>query len=139
MKIILIVILFIALVVGVMYLFPQINFRDMPKGLIDGQLSEAKPNWVSSFVAADDAHYIAPLKVDNLAQLAECIKSKVPEVNITHLDETQLIAYRQSRVFHFVDWLIIRSDGNVASSATMGHSDFGKNRDLIERIRSLCQ
>ncbi|KTD38813.1 hypothetical protein Lmor_0216 [Legionella moravica] len=139
MKIILIVVVFIALVVGVMYLFPQINFRDMPKGLIDGQLSEAKPNWVSSFVAADDAHYIAPLKVDTLTQLAECIKSKVPEVSITHLDKTHLIAYRQSRVFHFVDWLIIRSDGNVASSATMGHSDFGMNRDLIEHIRSVCR
>ncbi|MBL7478374.1 DUF1499 domain-containing protein [Legionella bononiensis] len=138
MKIMLIIVLLIGCVVGVMYLFPQINFREMPKGLIDGQLPEEKPNWVSSLVAADNAHYIPPLKVGTLVQLAECIKSKVPEVTMTQLNESNLIGYRQSRVFHFVDWLIIRSDGTVVSSATMGHSDFGKNRELIERIRTLC-
>ncbi|KTD46183.1 DUF1499 domain-containing protein [Legionella quateirensis] len=138
MKIMIIIVLLIGCVVGVMYLFPQINFREMPKGLLDGQLPEAKPNWVSSFVAADNAHYIAPLKVETLAKLSVCIQSKVPEVTMTQLNESNLIAYRQSKVFHFVDWLVIRSDGNVVSSATMGRSDFGKNRELIEHIRTAC-
>lgn len=138
MKILIIIIILIGCLVGLMYLFPQINFREMPQGLIDGKLPEEKPNWVSSSVASDNSHYIAPLKINTLAKLAECIKSKVPEVHITKMDDRNIFAYRQSRVFHFVDWMIINSDGSVISSATMGRSDFGKNRELIEKIRTVC-
>lgn len=138
MKIILIICMLTGFFVAVMYFFPQINFRDMPQGLIDGSLSEDKPNWVSSSVAKDSTHYIAPFTVDSLEKLAACIKNNIPDVTITKVDETGLFAYRQSRVFHFVDWFIIHSNGAVISSATMGHSDFGKNRELIEQIRTLC-
>lgn len=138
MKIVLAICLVTGFLVAAMYFFPQINFRDMPQGLIDGTLSEDKPNWVSSLVASDNPHYIAALNVDSLEKLAACIKSNIPDVTITKTDKTGLFAYRQSRVFHFVDWLIIRSDGTVISSATMGHSDFGKNRELIDQIRTLC-
>jgi uncharacterized protein (DUF1499 family) len=138
MKIVLAICLLTGFLVAVMYFFPQINFREMPQGLIDGTLSEDKPNWVSSLVASDNSHYIASLNVDSLEKLAACIKSNIPDVTITKTDETGLFAYRQSRVFHFVDWFIIRSNGAVISSATIGHSDFGKNRELIEQIRALC-
>lgn len=138
MKLALAICLLIGFSVAAMYFLPQINFREMPQGLIDGRLSEDKPNWVSSSVASDNLHYIASLHVDSLKKLAACIKSNIPDVTITKIDETGLFAYRQSRVFHFVDWFIIRSNGAVISSATMGHSDFGKNRELIEQIRTLC-
>ncbi|CAM2930730.1 DUF1499 domain-containing protein [Legionella worsleiensis] len=138
MKILLIVVLLIAGAVGILYLFPQINFREMPEGLMNGKLSEEKPNWVSSFVAPDNMHYIAPLNAVNLSDLSQCMQHNIPQITITHLDKTYLLAYRQSRVFHFVDWLVIYSDGNVVSSATMGYSDLGKNRELVEQIRTLC-
>lgn len=138
MKIFFIVVLLIGVLVGIMYLFPQINFRAMPSGLIEGKLPEAKPNWVSSFVAKTDAHYIAPFHVESLSKLSTCIKEKIPEVIIQKTDSSTILAYRQSQVFHFVDWLCIHADGNVVSSATMGHSDFGKNRELIEKIRTVC-
>lgn len=57
--------LILALVV-ILYLFPQINFREMPKGLVEGQLPDDKPNWVSSLVNESDSHYIAPLKVESM-------------------------------------------------------------------------
>ncbi len=133
-----ILVLLVAVIVGVLYLFPQINFRPMPDGLIKGNLSEEKPNWVSSFIDPANSHYIKPLKVESLSQLSHCIQSKIPEVVIQKSDDASIIAYRQSTVFHFVDWLCIHADGNVVSSATMGRSDFGKNRELIEKIRNLC-
>ena len=138
MKIFLSIILILIIVVGVVYLFPQINFRGMPAGLFEGRLAEDKPNWVSSMVSASDSHYIAPLKFQSLAQLSACIEAKLPKVVIKSTDESKIIAYRQSRVFHFVDWLCIHADGSVTSSATMGSSDFGKNRELVEQIRTLC-
>ncbi|WP_226905657.1 DUF1499 domain-containing protein [Legionella antarctica] len=127
------------MVVTIMYLFPQINYRGMPEGLIDGHLPEGKPNWVSSKVEMTDTHYIAPLKAQSLAQLSSCIESKIPEVIIKTSDASQIIAYRPSKVFHFVDWLCIQNDGAVSSSATIGYSDLGKNRELIEKIRTLCK
>ncbi|HAT1797828.1 TPA: DUF1499 domain-containing protein [Legionella pneumophila] len=138
MKLICIVLALILTLVLILYLFPQINFREMPKGLVEGQLPDDKPNWVSSLVDESDSHYIAPLKVESMSELAACIDSKIPELKIQKQDASLLVGYRQSRFFHFVDWLCIHADGNVISSATMGYSDFGKNRELVEKIRSLC-
>ncbi|AMP90676.1 DUF1499 domain-containing protein [Legionella pneumophila] len=138
MKLICIVLALILTLIVILYLFPQINFREMPKGLVEGQLPDDKPNWVSSLVNESDSHYIVPLKVESMSELAACIESKVPELKIQKQDASLLIGYRQSRIFHFVDWLCIHADGNVISSATMGYSDFGKNRELVEKIRSQC-
>ncbi|ANN94778.1 TPA: DUF1499 domain-containing protein [Legionella pneumophila] len=138
MKLIWIVLALILAFVVILYLFPQINFREMPKGLVEGQLPDDKPNWVSSMVNESDSHYIAPLKVESMPQLVACIERKIPELKIQKQEASLLVGYRQSRFFHFVDWLCIHADGNVISSATMGYSDFGKNRELVEKIRSLC-
>lgn len=138
MKLIWIVLALILALVVILYLFPQINFREMPKGLVEGQLPDDKPNWVSSMVNESDSHYIAPLKVESMPQLVACIERKIPELKIQKQEASLLVGYRQSRFFHFVDWLCIHADGNVISSATMGYSDFGKNRELVEKIRSLC-
>ncbi|HHL3493823.1 TPA: DUF1499 domain-containing protein [Legionella pneumophila] len=138
MKLICIVLTLILTLVVILYLFPQINFREMPKGLVEGQLPDDKPNWVSSLVDESDSHYIAPLKVESMSELAACIDSKIPELKIQKQDASLLVGYRQSRFFHFVDWFCIHADGNVISSATIGYSDFGKNRELVEKIRSRC-
>jgi uncharacterized protein (DUF1499 family) len=138
MKIFISVIVLLGLAVGIFYLFPQINFRQMPVGLLDGHLAENKLNWVSSMVPVSDSHYIAPLKFQSLAKLSACIETKLPQVSIQKTDASTIIAYRQSKIFHFVDWLCIHADGAVTSSATMGSSDFGKNKELIEQIRTLC-
>lgn len=138
MKFIYIVLAIIIAIVVIMYLFPQINFREMPTGLIEGKLPDDKPNWVSSLVNESNAHYIAPLKIETIPKLVACIESKVPELKLQKQEASLLIGYRQSRLFHFVDWLCIHANGDVISSATMGHSDFGKNRELVEKIRSQC-
>lgn len=138
MKFIYIVLAIIIAIVVIMYLFPQINFREMPKGLIEGKLPDDRPNWVSSLVNESNAHYIAPLKIETIPKLVACIESKVPELKLQKQEASLLIGYRQSRLFHFVDWLCIHANGDVISSATMGHSDFGKNRELVEKIRSQC-
>lgn len=138
MKIIAIISVILLITMGIMHLFPQINFREMPDGLIEGKLPKNKPNWVSSRVPVNDSHYVPPLKFKSLEQLSACISTKLPQVVIQSKDESKLIAYRQSRLFNFVDWLCIHADGMVSSSATMGHSDLGKNKELVEQIRAFC-
>lgn len=110
----------------------------MPAGIIDGKLSPEKPNWVSSFINKSDSHYIEPLKFKTIKEFSQCIGKNIPEVKIYSLETDKIIGYRQSRIFHFVDWFCIHADGNVVSSATMGHYDFEKNRELIDKIRKLC-
>lgn len=138
MKILLFLVVLLLLIILLMVLFPQINFRAMPMGLCEGQLPKNKPNWVSSLVAKTDSHYIHSLKFQDLDALIVCIKKQIPELKLVQTDTRRVLGYRQSKIFHFTDWLCIQADGHVESSATMGHSDFGKNRALVERIRQLC-
>ncbi len=133
-----VMILLAVLAVLMMYLFPKINFRAMPEGLVNGRQDEQKPNWVSSLVARNNAHYIAPLAIKNLSSLAECLLKQDKNTTLVKVDESSLIAYRQSTVFHFTDWIVIDSQGQVSASATMGHYDFGKNRQWVEAIRASC-
>ncbi|KTD34526.1 DUF1499 domain-containing protein [Legionella israelensis] len=127
------------LVTVIMHFFPKINYRSMPEGLCEGQLSSKKTNWVSSQVKRTDTHYVEPLRLSDIETLANCLKLKFPSMTVTEVNDSFLIAYRQSRVFNFVDWICIKKDGAVSASATLGHSDFGKNRELVEQIRLLCQ
>lgn len=122
-----------------MIVFSGINYRPMPAGLCDGKLPNHKPNWVSSLVDIDNKHHVEPLPVGLLSDLAKCIKTSSPHVHIVRVkDDESLLAWRQSPVFHFTDWICIRTDGNLSSSATMGYSDFGKNRQWVETIRNTC-
>jgi uncharacterized protein (DUF1499 family) len=122
-----------------MILSPKINYRSMPAHLCEALLPEQKPNWVSSLVDSNNPHYVAPFKIKSLSTLADCLHSQFPKATITFVQEnSHLLAYRQSRVFHFTDWICIKADGHVSSSATMGHSDFGKNREWVEAIRQRC-
>ncbi|QRN04646.1 DUF1499 domain-containing protein [Legionella sp. MW5194] len=132
--------LFVILIVAplLMHFIPAINFRAMPQGLIQGTLNVSKPNWVSSRVPESDSHYVAPLTVTDLSAIRDCVLRQSPKTTLVKLDASSLIAYRQSPVFNFTDWLIIGNDGQVTSSATMGYYDFGKNREWVESLRAHC-
>lgn len=123
----------------VCYIWPQINFREMPKELCTGKLNAKLPNWVSSQVDKNDDHYIDPLKIESLAQLADKIKNKIPGVTLVEQDNNRILAYRQSTIFHFTDWICIEANGNVTSTATLGYGDFNQNRKLVESIRQLLK
>jgi uncharacterized protein (DUF1499 family) len=110
----------------------------MPEGLCDGRLNVDKPNWVSSLVARTESHYIEPLNQVNMQALMQCLQAEFKKITISSMTKDTLIAYRQSRIFNFVDWLCIKKEGAVTASATMGYSDFGKNRELVEQIRLSC-
>lgn len=137
-SVLILMIFLVAMIALASYLFPQINFREMPEGLKNGKLDDQKPNWVSSRVAETSAHYVAPLLIDDLTQLAACLKTTSPKTTIQQVDEQSLIAYRQSPFFNFTDWIMIDKNGQVTSSATMGYYDFGKNRLWVDAIRKAC-
>lgn len=126
------------ILVCLLHFLPQINYRSMPGGLLNGTLDDSKPNWVSSQVQASNKHHIEALQVKHLGLLADCLLSLPFKTTLVRLDENTLIAYRQSRVFNFTDWIRIDKQGQVTSSATMGYYDFGKNRQWVEFIRSRC-
>lgn len=134
------IILLILVIIGCiplsMYLMPGINYRSMPVGLCEAKLVEARPNWVSSLVDPSSQHYIEPLEANALPLLATRLKKQGGKIHIAHLDENYLLAFRQSPFFNFTDWICIRTDGNLTSSATMGHYDFGKNREWVTNIRN---
>ena len=118
-----------------MWITPRMNYRPMPEGLCTAKLQE-KPNWVSSLVDKDDKHYVQNLGSIDLSRLSQCLKES--KVIVTEQSEKKLIGYRRSRYFHFTDWFCITSDGNITSSATMGHSDLGNNRAWVSRLREHC-
>ena len=136
--ILLFLLIFIVLIPLAMIIFPKINYRPAPHGLCEGKLNQNKPNWVSSLVAESNEHYIEPLQFASLSSLADCIKNFI-DTQITHLSDTHLLAYHQSKTFHFTDWLCVKADGHVSSSATMGHYDFNKNREWVNKIRESCK
>lgn len=130
----------IALIILLTYLLmmlfiPKMNFRPMPEGLCTAELKD-KPNWVSSLVDKGDQHYVASLGNVDLTKMAQCLKQS--KLTITEESDQQLIGYRRSRYFHFTDWFCITNDGNITSSATMGHSDLGNNKAWVSKLREHC-
>ncbi|WP_367607344.1 DUF1499 domain-containing protein [Legionella sp. W05-934-2] len=138
-KIVIGLIVFVGVVTLICYLWPQINFKEMPKGLCAGNLNGKKPNWVSSKVDKADSHYVAPLKITSLLTVEDAIKNHLPGITIYQRDKNNLLAYRQSPIYHFTDWICIEADGSVTSSATLGYGDFNQNRKLVESIRQILQ
>ena len=130
----LILVLLVAFIL-LMLLFPRMNYRPMPEGLCKAALQD-KPNWVSSMVDKDNEHYIEALGKINLDTLSQCLKDS--GVNLTEQTSEKLTGFRRSHYFHFTDWFCITSDGNITSSATIGHSDLGNNRAWVSRLRKHC-
>lgn len=140
MKVFYLVVILFMVAVMLVHFFPQINFRPMPDGLCQAQLNKDKPNWVSSLVDKKDPHYVKPLnfKTMDMEKLAQCLDEGFDGVTVVNKGPSEIIAHRHSRVFNFVDWICIKANGDVTSSATMGYSDLGKNRELVEEIRAVC-
>lgn len=112
-------------------LLPTFNYRAMPQGLCEGALPSNQSNWVSSLIAPSNPHYVAPLARPELASIA----ARMSQAHVAELNPEHLIAYRQSPVLSLTHWICIKKDGHVVSSATLGHYDFGKNRQWVESIR----
>ncbi len=66
------------------------------------------------------------------------MEDSIPKLAVKEANSERLLAYRQSALFNFVDWICIDSEGQLTSSATLGYSDMGKNRELVEEIRQHC-
>ena len=132
---ILISLLFVFLLKCFFWFKPDFFFRDMPQGLCQAKLDN-KPNWVSSLVKSDNAHYIKPLPVKAFQSVIPMLKTIDKEVVIKQEDE-HLIGYRRSWFFGFTDWFCITKEGAITSSATVGYSDLGNNRRFVLKLQAL--
>jgi len=99
-----------------------------------------KPNWVSSQVSADDAHYIAPLGGDALRQLQKLkgIIEKMERVVVVESRPDYLYAEFSTQGLGFTDDVEFCADGadlHVRSSSRLGIRDFDVNRKRVEALR----
>ena len=130
----LIILLVIAFLVQVLLLKkPNLFYRDIPAGLCVADLPN-KPNWVSSLVPSSNAHYIAPLPTASLIHTADVIQLIDPKTYTVIVSGT-LQGFRRTPFWGFTDWFCIGEDGHVTSSATLGYSDLGKNREWVNHLR----
>ena len=105
-----------------------------------------KPNTVSSTVAKDDSHYIAPLAVNS--DMASAWKKLLallrgnPRATIITEQPGYVYAEFKSAGLGFVDDVEFALDGNVIqvrSASRLGVRDFDVNRKRIESIRAAMQ
>lgn len=138
LKIIMLFILAIILLcivgVGVIFVNKGLFFRPAPQGLCQAALSDT-PNWVSSLVAPDNAHYVKPLGLVDIAQLSACLKKGGLKSKLFQKG-THYHGYRRTKMLGFTDWFCISEKGEVTSSATLGYSDMGVNRAWVEQMRA---
>ncbi len=114
----------------------------------DGRFRAAqtwKPNWVSSTVAGDDKHFVAPYEIrgDRAAAWAalHAAIEAAPGATIVRRDPGYLQAEFKSATLGFVDDAEFQMDPggkkiHVRSSARLGVRDFDVNRKRVESLRS---
>jgi len=117
-------------------------------GFNDGKfkLPSWKPNTVSSTVAKDDVHYIAPIAIAGDARqawgkLTNLIKSQ-PRLSVIAERVDYLYVESRSAGLGFVDDVEFALDRNasvihVRSGSRLGVRDFDVNRKRVENIRAL--
>ncbi len=132
-KVMVVVLLSVLLMSLFLKFFPNVFYRDKPAGLCEAILSD-KPNWVSSLVATDNAHYINPLPMTEFSKLAEIIERIEPTTYLV-IHPYFIEGYRRTPFFGFTDWFCITDTGQVTSAATLGHSDLGVNRRWVDSLR----
>lgn len=129
-----------------MSLFSCSGQRPSNLGVSDNQLAPCPPtpNCVSSD-ATDLAHQVRPLGFDLPAEeaweIAKQTVSAMPRTKIISASDDYLHAECSSAVFGFIDdlELHLRPDKSIIairSASRMGHSDFGVNRDRVEKLRA---
>ena len=105
-----------------------------------------KPNTVSSTVATDDSHYIAPIAIAGDARQAwgklTKIAKSAPRTNIIAERVDYLYVESKSAGLGFIDDVEFQLDANanvihVRSASRLGVRDFDVNRKRIEHIRAL--
>ncbi|MFL2849824.1 MAG: DUF1499 domain-containing protein [Pseudohongiellaceae bacterium] len=108
-------------------------------GVQEGRLAACpdSPNCVSSF-ETNDEHGIAPIAA-TLDQI-EQVLVELEEANIVGESENYLYAEFTSRLMRYIDDVEFLYDAearitHVRSASRVGQSDFGVNRDRIEKIR----
>lgn len=116
-------------------------------GFTDGKFKPPphKPNAVSSTVAKDDSHYIAPLVITGDASAAwkklDALVRAQPRTTIISAKPNYLYAEFKSAKMGFVDDVEFALDEtanviHVRSGSRLGVRDFDVNRKRIESIRS---
>ena len=114
----------------------------------DGRFRAAqpwKPNWVSSTVAGDDKHFVAPYDIRGdraraWAALHAAIEA-APGATIVRRDPGYLQVEFKSRTLGFVDDAEFQMDPggrkiHVRSAARLGIRDFDVNRKRVESLRA---
>jgi uncharacterized protein (DUF1499 family) len=105
------------------------------------------PNCVSS-LAQDPKHSVAPLTYEGPASEAQerltTILMEIPNCTIVDSGPLHMHAEFRSRIFRFVDDLMVVFDENHAvihlrSASRTGYYDFGVNRKRVETIRRLWE
>lgn len=118
---------------------------NVPSGLVDGNLRQCppSPNCVSSQVATDDSHYIAPIADADGSRWAGLVDS------ISAMDGTTLVTADAEYVhftfrtptFGFVDDVEFHNRPaqqviDVRSASRVGYGDMNANRKRIDAIRA---
>ncbi len=117
-------------------------------GVKDGKLARCKstPNCVSSQAdAADDEHYIAPIRfrgssTDAIAAARKAVES-MERATVLREEANYLYAEFRSKLLGFVDDVEFTHDEkagviHVRSASRLGRRDFGVNRARIEALRA---
>lgn len=100
-----------------------------------------KPNWVSSQVAPNDSHYIAPLASSDSARQLQKLKGlleKMERVLVIESRPDYLYAEFSTKGLGFTDDVEFCVDGavlHVRSSSRLGIRDFDVNRKRVESLR----
>ena len=120
--------------------------RPADLGVRDGKFTAArtwKPNWVSSQAAADDKHYIAPIKLGGdagaaMQRVAKAVGA-LPRAKIVEHKGPYLYAEFSTALMGYTDDVEFFADGKVVhvrSSSRLGVRDFNVNRKRVETLRS---
>jgi uncharacterized protein (DUF1499 family) len=122
-------------------------YRPLNLGITDGKLSPCpdSPNCVSS-QSSDKRHFIEPLRYEGTEQeamqrLIDVIQG-MKRCRIITMDDHYIHAEFTSAFFRFVDDVEFYFDSeakviHMRSASRTGNSDFGVNRQRMEKVRSL--
>lgn len=123
--------------------------RPADLGVRDGKFTAArtwKPNWVSSQAAADDKHYIAPIRLggDPAAAMQRVAKAvgAIPRAKLVEHKGAYLYAEFSTALMGYTDDVEFFADGKavqVRSSSRLGVRDFNVNRKRVEALRAALE
>ena len=121
--------------------------RPLNLGVTDGKLSPCpdSPNCVSS-QSSDKRHFIEPIRYEETEQMAmerlTGLIQGMKRCRIITMEDHYIHAEFTSTFFRFVDDVEFYFDStakiiHVRSASRIGYSDFGVNRQRMEKVRSL--